>query len=125
MICNNAQGKKFILKFVTQDHVQSHGVTGSCIRSHKVTRESVKVVKFEVINQFWIVHFHCYSSPSIIRTSIIQSETFDYPSYSEATFYYEYHYNLEYLVACSCFTVGALTSCYLLLFSIEECFSVQ
>ena len=46
--------------------------------SHEVTPESVKVVKFKVINQFWIVRFHCYSSPSIIRTSIIQSKTVDY-----------------------------------------------
>ena len=36
-----------------------------------------------------------YSSPSIIQTLIIQ--TLDYPNSSdaEATFYYEYYYNLQ------------------------------
>ena len=39
----------------------SHRIMYNHAGSHEVTRESVKVVKFEVINQFWIVRFHCYS----------------------------------------------------------------
>ena len=46
------------------------------------------------------------------------------PQLSATTFYYEYHYNLQdggFLVALW----AVLTSCYLLLFSVEECLSVQ
>ena len=50
-----------MINIVTQDHiVQSHGITQNHVGSHEVTRESIKIVKFEVINQFWIVRFHCY-----------------------------------------------------------------
>ena len=58
-----------------------------------------------------------YSSPSIIRI-------LDYPNSSEATFYYEYYYNSQDSGSLVAF-VAALTSCFLLLFSVEECLSVQ
>ena len=57
-----------MINIVTQDHiVQSHGITQNHVGSHEVTRESIKVVKFEVINQFWIVRFHCYSHSELSR----------------------------------------------------------